>query len=108
MIAYLFHTTGELFISPVGLSQMTKLATVTLISTLMSVWFLAAAWAQWLGSLIAKLTATKTIAGQVLDPAASLATYVKVFQDIGLYAIGIGILLFFLSFALKKLAHGIK
>ncbi len=108
MLAYLFHTTGELFISPVGLSQMTKLATASLISTLMAVWFLASAWAQWLGSIIAKLTATKTIAGQVLDPAASLATYVKVFQDIGLYAIGIGILLFFLSFALKKLAHGIK
>jgi POT family proton-dependent oligopeptide transporter len=108
MLAYLFHTTGELFISPVGLSQMTKLATASLISTLMAVWFLASAWAQWLGSIIAKLTATKTIAGQVLDPAVSLATYVKVFQDIGLYAIGIGILLFFLSFALKKLAHGIK
>lgn len=108
MLAYLFHTTGELFISPVGLSQMTKLATTTLVSTLMAVWFLASAWAQWLGSLIAQLTATKTIAGQVLDPAASLATYVKVFQDIGLYAIGFGILLFFLSFALKKLAHGVK
>jgi len=108
MLAYLFHTTGELFISPVGLSQMTKLATSTLISTLMAVWFLSSAWAQWLGSIIAKLTATKTIAGQVLDPAASLATYVKVFQDIGVYAIGFGILLFFLSFALKKLAHGIK
>lgn len=108
MLAYLFHTTGELFISPVGLSQMTKLATASLISTLMAVWFLASAWAQWLGSIIAKLTATKTIAGQVLDPAVSLATYVKVFQDIGLYAIGIGILLLFLSFALKKLAHGIK
>lgn len=108
MLAYLFHTTGELFISPVGLSQMTKLATSTLISTLMAIWFLSSAWAQWLGAIIAKLTATKTIAGQVLDPAASLATYMNVFQEIGLYAIGLGILLFFCSFALTKLAHGVK
>lgn len=108
MLAYLLHTTGELFISPVGLSQMTKLATATLISTLMAVWFLSSAWAQWLGALVAKLTATKTVAGQVLDPAQSLARYSEVFYDIGLYAIGLGVLLMLFSRLLNKLAHGVK
>ncbi|GJM01735.1 MAG: peptide ABC transporter [Rhodomicrobium sp.] len=108
MLAYLLHTTGELFISPVGLSQMTKLATATLISTLMAVWFLSSAWAQWLGALVAKLTASKTVAGQVLDPAHSLARYVEVFYEIGLYAIGLGVLLMLFSKLLNKLAHGVK
>lgn len=108
MLAYLLHTTGELFISPVGLSQMTKLATKSLIATLMAVWFLSSSWAQWLGAVVAGMTATKTVAGQVLDPELSLATYSSVFQEIGLYAIGLGIILMLFSFALKKLAHGVK
>ncbi len=108
MLAYLLHTTGELFISPVGLSQMTKLATATLISTLMAVWFLSSAWAQWLGALIAQMTASETVAGQVLNKETSLATYVGVFYDIGLYAIGLGVLLILASGLLKKLAHGVK
>ena len=108
MLAYLLHTTGELFISPVGLSQMTKLATATLISTLMAVWFLSSAWAQWLGALIAQMTASETVAGQVLNPQSSLATYVSVFYEIGLYAIGLGLFLLAISRFLKRLAHGVK
>ena len=108
MLAYLMHTTGELFLSPVGLSQMTKLATVTLISTLMAVWFLSSAWAQWLGALVAQLTASETVAGQVLDPAQSLIRYTEVFLQIGLYAIGLGVLMMLFSPLLKKLAHGVK
>ena len=108
MLAYLLHTTGELFISPVGLSQMTKLATATLISTLMGVWFLSNAWAQWLGALIAQMTATETVAGQVLNAERSLSTYVSVFYEIGLWAIGLGLLLMLASGFLKRLAHGVK
>lgn len=108
MLAYLLHTTGELFISPIGLSQMTKLATATLISTLMSVWFLSSAWAQWIGALIAQMTATETVAGQVLNAQVSLETYVAVFYQIGIVAIGCGIVLMLLSGFLKHLSHGIK
>lgn len=108
MLAYLLHTTGELFLSPVGLSQMTKLATHTLISTLMAVWFLSNAWAQWLGALVARLTASETVAGQVLDPAQSLNRYVEVFYEIGIYAIGFGVVLMLFSRLLNKLAHGVK
>ena len=104
-LAYLLHTTGELFLSPVGLSAMTKLSPALLISTLMATWFMASAWAQWIGGLVAQLTAAETVAGQVLDPAKALATYVQVFQAIGVVAIVIGIVLSLASFQLKKLAH---
>ncbi|WP_035481374.1 peptide MFS transporter [Gallaecimonas xiamenensis] len=52
VLAYLFHTLGELCISPVGLSLMTKLAPMRLASLVMGIWFLMPALAQLLGGLI--------------------------------------------------------
>ena len=107
-LAYMLHTTGELFLSPVGLSQMTKLSAPAVVSTIMAVWFLASSWAQYLGGMVANLTATETVAGQVLDPKGALETYASVFQTIGIWAVGLGILLAVASPWLKKLAHGVK
>ncbi|HSP80446.1 MAG TPA: peptide MFS transporter, partial [Myxococcaceae bacterium] len=50
--AYFFHTAGELCLSPVGLSMVTKLAPARLVSALMGVWFLANAVANYLAGLI--------------------------------------------------------
>ncbi|MEK7661352.1 MAG: oligopeptide:H+ symporter [Pseudomonadota bacterium] len=108
IVAYLIQTTGELCLSPVGLSWMTKLSTPTVISTLMATWFLSSSWAQYLGGYVAKLASVETVAGQVLDPAAALATYVDVFGQLGWWTIGIGIALGVASPFLKKLAHGVK
>jgi POT family proton-dependent oligopeptide transporter len=107
-LAYLVQTTGELCLSPVGLSWMTKLSTPTLLSTLMATWFLSSSWAQYLGGFVAKLAAVETVAGQVLDPGAALQTYVGVFGQLGWWTIGIGIALGLSSPILKKLAHGVK
>jgi proton-dependent oligopeptide transporter, POT family len=107
-VAYLVQTTGELCLSPVGLSWMTKLSTPTLISTLMATWFLSSSWAQYLGGFVAQLAAVETVAGQVLDPGAALQTYVGVFGQLGWWTIGIGIALGLASPILKKLAHGVK
>jgi proton-dependent oligopeptide transporter, POT family len=107
-LAYLLHTTGELCLSPVGLSWMTKLSTPKLISTLMATWFLGSSGAQFLGGIIAQYTSTETIAGKVTDPAKALANYVDVFNTIGWWSIGIGIGLGLASPLLKKLAFGVK
>ena len=104
-LAYLLHTTGELCLSPVGLSQMTKLAAPAVISTIMATWFLASSWAQWLGAKIAELTASETVAGQVLDPAKALATYVDVFRMIGLWGVGAGVLMLAASPVLRRWTH---
>ena len=72
--AYLLHTTGEFCLSPVGLSQMTKLAPAVLISTVMAVWYLSISWAEWIGGFIAQLAGAETVGGQVLDPRAALAS----------------------------------
>ena len=42
----------------------------------------------------------------MLDPAAALATYARVFRDIGLWGVGAGVLMLALSPWLKKWAHG--
>ncbi len=104
-LAYLLHTTGELCLSPVGLSQMTKLAPLAVLSTVMATWFLGASWAQYIAAIIAKLTAAETVAGQVLDPAAALRTYTHVFGMIGLWGVGAGVVFLALSPLLKKWAH---
>jgi POT family proton-dependent oligopeptide transporter len=105
VLLYLLHTTGELCLSPVGLSAMTKLAPAAIVSTMMATWFLSSSGAQALGAQIAKLTAAETVGGQVLDPAAALRTYVEVFQMLGFGAVGLGVLLGVASIWLRKLAH---
>jgi POT family proton-dependent oligopeptide transporter len=52
VLAYLFHTMGELCISPVGLSMVTKLAPLRLASLMMGVWFLINFVANWLAGII--------------------------------------------------------
>jgi POT family proton-dependent oligopeptide transporter len=55
-LAYLFHVWGELCLSPVGLSYVTKVAPVRFASLLMGVWFLANAAANKLGGFLASQT----------------------------------------------------
>ena len=52
VLAYLFHTMGELCISPVGLSMVTKLAPLRLASLMMGVWFLINFVANWLAGYV--------------------------------------------------------
>jgi POT family proton-dependent oligopeptide transporter len=103
--AYLMQTTGEMCVSPVGLSQMTKLAPPALISTLMATWFLGTAGAQGVAGWIARLMASDTIGGEVLDPAKALATYSHIFGVEGLWGLGAGAVMLAASPWLKKLAH---
>jgi POT family proton-dependent oligopeptide transporter len=91
--AYMLQTFGELLLSPVGLSQMTRLSPAFLIATVMATWFLALSWAQWLGSLLAGLASSDTVGGKVLDPAEALATYAAVFAQQGWVTVGLGIAL---------------
>ena len=105
-ITYLFHTWGELALSPVGLSQQTKLSPPFLASTMMAIWFLGSAAAQFIGGIIASHASTETVGGTVLDPQAALETSMKTFQTIGMWGIYIGVGFFVLSFFVSKWAYG--
>ena len=62
---YLIHTFGELCLSPVGLSSMTKLAPARIAGLMMGVWFLAASVGNFLGRAAASLLRADA-AGQLL------------------------------------------
>lgn len=56
---YLLHTTGELFVSPIGLSMVTKLAPKSITGTAMGGWFLSFAMANFLAGQIAAITGSE-------------------------------------------------
>ena len=99
---YLLHTTGELFLSPVGLSMITKLSAARVVGLMMGVWFLSSSLAHILAGIIAQQTASDTIGGQVVDPSAQLQSYVSVFTAVGILGVATGVLLLLLSPILKK------
>jgi POT family proton-dependent oligopeptide transporter len=53
VLMYMLHTSGEMFMSPVGLSQMTKLSPLSIVSFVMAVWYMALAMANLFGGWIA-------------------------------------------------------
>jgi POT family proton-dependent oligopeptide transporter len=108
VLLYLLHTTGELCLSPVGLSEITKLSVPAVVSFMMAVWFLASSIAQYAGGIIAGWAGTETAGGQVLDSQAALATSVGVFNLIGWTAIGVGVAFMVASPLLKHWAHGVN
>ena len=69
---------------------------------MMGVWFLSSSLAHILAAIIAQSTSSETVAGQVVDPAGQLATYVGTFQMVGIAGIVFGVLLLALSPILKK------
>jgi POT family proton-dependent oligopeptide transporter len=107
---YLLHTTGELCISPIGLSMVTKLAPAKLTGTVMGAWFLSFAIANKVAAGLAKLTGAEEGAGENVEMAAEevLNTYVGTYQNFGLVIIGFGVLLILLARWLNKMMHGVK
>ncbi len=106
ILLYMFHTTGELFLSPVGLSAISKLSVYKVLSTMMAIWFLSSAWAQYIGGIIAGMTETESVAGSALSNEAALKASLDVFYILGWVGVGIGVLLSLASFVLKHMAHG--
>ena len=96
LFTYLFHTLGELALSPVGLSATTKLAPKRYVGQMMGIWFLGAA----LGNLIAG-----QIAGD-FDPN-DLQAFPAQYWQIVLTTGGAGILFLVFTKPLKKLMGGI-
>ncbi len=101
ILFYLFQTTGELFLQPVGLSAMNRLAPVQMASLIMGTWFLANAFGEYGASLIAYATGGHGAAGVVLGKAG----YLSVYTTGGWAAIGAGALVLAVSPFIKKLMH---
>ena len=108
LLAYLLHTMGELCLSPVGLSMVTKLSPARMVSTVMGAWFLATAFSNYLAGMIATLTGVSHEKGgdQVIPaPAETVAVYGDVFGKIAVFAVGSALLCFVLSPLLRRWMH---
>ena len=107
VLAYMLHTTGELCLSPVGLSAVTKLAVPGVVGVMMGAWFLATAYSEFVAAQISKLAAIETSDGQVADIAAALANYTELFDSLLWVGLGVGAAMLLISPLLKKMMHGI-
>lgn len=98
ILAYLFHTMGELCISPVGLSYLSKLVPGRMIGFMFGIWYLAIAIgnkaAGSMGGMIDKITSEY-----------SLSTFFLIFT---LVPAAVGVLSMILNPVLKKLMHGVR
>ena len=108
VLAYLLHTWGELCLSPVGLSSVTKLSPSGIVGFMMGVWFLATAGAEYVAALLAQLASIETAAGEIPDVVAATNSYIELFYK--LFVVGgiIGLVLLASSPFIKKLMHGVK
>ena len=119
VLIYFLHTLGELCLSPVGLSSVTKLSPQRIVGFMMGMWFFASAAGNYVAGLIAKGTAgdpvmliAEKIYLQVMFLPENQFTinqkngFIDVYTDVGLIAIGFGIFLAVLTPVLKKLMHG--
>jgi POT family proton-dependent oligopeptide transporter len=106
VLGYLLHTTGELCLSPVGLSMVTKMSPHFLVSTVMGMWFLATAFSQFLAAILAqftKVTGAETSAVPV--PSETVNVYGTVFGTIALMAMGSALVCFILAPLLTRWMH---
>jgi POT family proton-dependent oligopeptide transporter len=104
-IAYLVITFAELFLSPIGLSLMTKLAPSSLHGAMMGMWFLASAYGQYMAGILgAGMASTK--GDESL--AQKLVNYTDGYYQLALYAVISGVVLIVISPLIKKLMHGVK
>jgi POT family proton-dependent oligopeptide transporter len=110
ILGYFLHSTGELCLSPIGLSMITKLSPKGITGIMMGTWFLASAFAQFAASLIAQLTGVKDGGSKTLalpKPSETVMIYGSVFGSIGWVALAVGVLVVLVSPLIARRMHGV-
>ena len=101
-LVYFIHTMGELLVSPVGLSAVTKMAPARVVGMTMGAWFLYSGLSNYLAGVIARTTGAETLGGQVTDIAAAKAGYIAVYTNVAYVAMGIAVFMLLISPIIKK------
>jgi proton-dependent oligopeptide transporter, POT family len=99
-LIYLLHTTGELCLSPVGLSAMNRLSPANMASLIMGTWFFASATGNFAAGLIAAATGAEGVGED-----AGKQLVLDVYSTVGWYAVGIGVAVMVISPLVKRLMH---
>lgn len=104
-LAYLVVTFGELCLSPIGLSIMTKLSPQKLQGMMMGMWFLASAYGQYVAGLLGAGMAENLESGSLSD---RLITYTNGYKQLAIYALIAGVILIIISPLVRKLMQEVK
>jgi POT family proton-dependent oligopeptide transporter len=99
---YFFHTVGELCLSPVGLSSITKLAPGRLVGQMMGTWFMGAA----IGNLVAGLVTRFMPETETVE--AAMANGVQLFGGVAAIAGAAGLVFILLARPLRRLQAGVN
>ncbi len=97
VFAYLFHTLGELCLSPIGLSMVTKLAPLKFTSLLMGIWFFFTALSNWLAAFIGSFVGEGE---EMVNNAANI------FMGVGVGALITGLIIYLSAGKLVEWMHG--
>ena len=122
-LGYFLITTGELFLSPIGLSKVTELSPKKMMAFMMGVWFLSSTFAHYISGILAKLTTSSSSAESNWlsnlgnwfmgnpdvsnESVATLIQYNSIYAQIGFVTIFIAIFVMIISPFIKKLMHGV-
>lgn len=104
-IAYLVITFGELCLSPIGLSLMTKLSPKPMWGVMMGMWFLGSAYGQYVAGI---LGAGMVVAKEDASLQEKLISYTDGYKQLAIYAVIGGVVLLLISPLIKKLMQGVK
>ena len=107
-LGLLLHTTGELCISPVGLSAVTKLSPTRMVGYVMGIWFLTNSAANFAAGQIAQLTSIDTAPGAAIDITQAVGVYGSAFATMAIWPIvGAGAILL-IAPLINRWMHGIR
>lgn len=104
-LAYLVITIGELCLSPIGLSIMTKLSPKRLIGIMMGMWFLASAYGQYVAGLLGAGMTTPDKGASLQE---KLIAYTDGYKQLAIYAFICGVVLILISPLVRKLMGEVK
>lgn len=104
-LAYFVITLGELLISPIGLSIMTKLSPFRLQGMMMGMWFLASAYGQYVAGLIG---ASMSVPADTNNNMERLLSYTSGYGQLAIYALVAGIILIVIAPWVRKMMQEVK
>ena len=102
VLGFLFITLGELCLSPVGLSMITRYSPVEMVGVMMGIWFLASSVASLFGGQLAQFAAIDEELGTTIAAVDSLAVYENAFAIFTALGVGVGVLVALSALWLKR------
>jgi proton-dependent oligopeptide transporter, POT family len=105
IFGYFIITFGELCLSPIGLSLMTKLSPKPMWGLMMGLWFLASAYGQYVAGILGAGMSSPDANASNMD---KLISYTSGYKQLGIYALIAGVVLIAISPLIKKLMGGVK